>query len=88
MGHVVLKPFFYAKDGFTLEGLKPGVEREFGDVADGLLAEGFIGASEQTHLPTAGADASADIEPEDAIQADEDVAEVEAPIRRGRPKRN
>lgn len=88
MGYVVLKPFFYAKDGFTLESLKPGVEREFGDVAEGLLAEDFIGAPGQTDLPSADVDAPAHTEPEDAVQVDEDVAEIEAPIRRGRPKRN
>jgi hypothetical protein len=28
---VVLEPFAFAADGFTLEHLKPGDERDFGD---------------------------------------------------------
>ncbi|RWX28951.1 hypothetical protein EHH54_31750 [Rhizobium leguminosarum] len=39
---VVLKPFDYASDGFTVEHLNEGDERDFGAATDGLVAEGFV----------------------------------------------
>lgn len=39
---IVLKPFPFAGDGFTLESLAPGDERDFGSCTDGLVAEGLI----------------------------------------------
>lgn len=39
---VVLKPFAHSADGFTVELLATGMEREFGAATDGLEAEGFI----------------------------------------------
>lgn len=39
---VVIKPFPYAGDGFTVERLIAGDERDFGAAAAGLAAEGFI----------------------------------------------
>jgi hypothetical protein len=40
----VIKPFAYAADGFTVESLVPGDERDFGAATDGLVGEGFIEA--------------------------------------------
>lgn len=44
---VVLKAFDYAADGFTVERLTPGDEREFGDLAAGLTAAGYIDGAAQ-----------------------------------------
>ncbi len=40
----VIKPFAYAADGYTVESLVPGDERDFGVATDGLVDEGFIEA--------------------------------------------
>lgn len=40
----VIKPFAYAADGFTVESLVPGDERDFGVATEGLVDEGFIEA--------------------------------------------
>lgn len=42
--HVVLKALDWSPNGFTIETLPVGAERDFGDSAAGLLAEGWIGA--------------------------------------------
>lgn len=42
----VVKPFPYAADGFTLENLVPGDERDFGAATAGLIEEGFIAIGE------------------------------------------
>ncbi|RWN51394.1 MAG: hypothetical protein EOS04_24280 [Mesorhizobium sp.] len=42
MLHRVLKPFPFAGNGYTLEHLSVGDEREFGTAADGLISEGYI----------------------------------------------
>lgn len=39
---VVIKSFLYAGDGFTVENLVPGDERDFGEAAAGLAAAGYI----------------------------------------------
>ncbi len=39
---VVIKPFDFASDGFTIESLATGDERDFGAATDGLVEEGFI----------------------------------------------
>lgn len=39
---VVLKPFYFASDGFTVESLVPGANRDFGASTDGLVTEGFV----------------------------------------------
>ncbi len=44
--HRVVKPFPYYEDGFTLVDLNVGDERDFGAMADGLLAEGWIEAAD------------------------------------------
>lgn len=44
MIHRVVKPFPYSEDGFTLIDLAIGDERDFGSMADGLVAEGWIEA--------------------------------------------
>lgn len=43
MLHAVKKPFGWYPDGYTREALNVGDERDFGDAASGLLAEGLIG---------------------------------------------
>lgn len=40
--HRVVKPFPYSVDGFTLVDLNVDDERDFGSMADGLVAEGWI----------------------------------------------
>ncbi|TIL91456.1 MAG: hypothetical protein E5Y73_17415 [Mesorhizobium sp.] len=42
MLHRVLKPFPFAGNGYTLEHVTVGDEREFGTATDGLVAEGYI----------------------------------------------
>jgi hypothetical protein len=42
--HRVVKPFPYSEDGFTLIDLSIGDERDFGSMADGLVAEGWVEA--------------------------------------------
>lgn len=53
MKHVVLKPFAWCPDGtgITNEPLVEGDERDFGDMADGLLAESYIGEPEKAPEP-------------------------------------
>lgn len=68
---VVLLPFPFAGNGFTIEHLNAGDEREFGSATDGLAAAGLISIE-----PTASRDgASAEAEPATA----ESVDAVEAP---------
>lgn len=43
MKHVALRPFGWYPDGFTREALNVGDERDFGSIADGLVAAGMIG---------------------------------------------
>jgi len=40
--HKVVRPFAYSVDGLTLVDLSVGDERDFGDLAAGLLKEGYI----------------------------------------------
>lgn len=74
MGCKVVRPFPYAGNGYTLENLVPGDERDFGAATSGLVAAGFIAASSPGVETDADADAAAD------------AGAVEKP-RRGRPKR-
>jgi hypothetical protein len=46
MLHKVVKPFPFAADGVTLVDLDVGDERDFGGLADGLMAEGWVEAGE------------------------------------------
>lgn len=39
---VVAKPFDWASDGFTIESLATGDERDFGFLTAGLASEGFV----------------------------------------------
>lgn len=76
--HRVVKPFPYAEDGFTLVDLKAGDERDFGAMAAGLVAEGFI-------EPVA---ADAVIEPVTADDTEEAPFEMAVDLpRRGRRKK-
>lgn len=40
--HRVVKPFPFSENGFTLVDLNVDDERDFGSMADGLVAEGWI----------------------------------------------
>ncbi|MBX4992280.1 hypothetical protein ABID08_000710 [Rhizobium binae] len=42
MIHRVVKPFPFSENGFTLVDLNVGDERDFGLMADGLVAEGWV----------------------------------------------
>lgn len=75
MLHKVVKPFPYSVDGFTLVDLATGDKRDFGALAAGLVAEGWI----------APVDDDAPVEFAVAI-ADPIEMAVAAP-RRGRPKK-
>ncbi len=46
MKHIVVKSFTWCPDGSGIvsEDLVPGDERDFGDIADSLVAEGYIEA--------------------------------------------
>lgn len=56
--HKVVRPFAYAANGYTLEHLNVGAERDFGSATAGLLAEGYIEAVE-AKKPAASDDAPA-----------------------------
>jgi hypothetical protein len=83
---VVVKPFRYARDGFTVENLMPGDDRDFGDVHDGLIAEGFIAigatdwsdAIDVSHVAVPVDEPETEIQndtpPETAADAHDDVA--------------
>lgn len=60
MMHRVVKPFPCSWDGFTLVDLNVGDERDFGSMADGLVAEGFIEAVDAVAVAVA-ADATAPV---------------------------
>lgn len=69
-------PFPYAGDGYTVEWLKPGDERDFGAVAAGLASAGLIAAPKAQ-------DPSESETPPVAPESD-----VEQPKKRGRPSRS
>ncbi len=54
---VVIAPFRYAADGFTVEQLVPGDERDFGSVEAGLVEAGFVAGPDGEAAP---ADPAAD----------------------------
>lgn len=57
MLHKVVKPFPFSENGFTLIDLSVGDERDFGAMADGLVAAGFIEAvSAKASASVPGAD--------------------------------
>lgn len=62
MLHRVVKPFPCSWDGITLVDLNAGDERDFGDMAAGLVAEGWV-------IPAAGENAKATT-PIEALAAD------------------
>lgn len=47
---VVIKPFEFASDGFTIESLVTGDERDFGSATDGLVDEGFINVEAEAEV--------------------------------------
>jgi hypothetical protein len=44
--YVALKEFGYAPDGINIEHIAAGDQRDFGEAAEGLLKEGYIGPVE------------------------------------------
>lgn len=73
---VVIMPFRFAANGFTVEQLVPGDERDFGDVTEGLVSEGFVAGDD---VPSAERPPAA----EDAAPSAELAEPTEKP-RRGR----
>lgn len=71
MRHVVVKPFPFAGNGYTVENLVAGDRRDFGSMAAGLEREGWI-------VPVAD-------EPQDAA-AEPAASEPNKP-HRGRPRK-
>lgn len=49
----VLKPFDFASDGYTVERLNVGDDRDFGDLTEGLAKAGLIEVTEPEVEPTA-----------------------------------
>lgn len=86
MMHVVVRPFAYAANGYTLENLNVGDKRDFGASADGLLAAGLIAPEDAKIEVTVVAEPQAvaqEAEPE-ASEAAEEVPAEEKPVRRTR----
>lgn len=54
--HRVVRPFPVSWDGLTLVSLQAGDEREFGDMAAGLEAEGYIEPVDAAAPVVAGVD--------------------------------
>lgn len=75
---IVLKKFPWAKDGFTVEILEPGAEREFGAASVGLEEEGYISANaiEAPDDAEPTADAGTDGVEEPVTEPVADTAEV------------
>lgn len=68
--HKVVRPFAYSVDGLTLVDLSVGDERDFGELAVGLLAEGWI-------EPAIASEAAAESQAEESVlvvAAEEPVA--------------
>lgn len=65
MNHVVVKPFPCRADaaGLTTEHLVPGDVRDFGELAAGLLAEGYIAEIPAEQPGAGGKKKSAKAEP-------------------------
>lgn len=74
MMHRVVKPFAYSADGIALVDLNVGDERDFGSLADGLLAEGWV-------EPVVIGDAAAEVQAEGpvTVAADEPAEVLIAP---------
>jgi hypothetical protein len=67
---VVVEPFRFARDGFTVEHLNVGDDRDFGDSLPGLIAEGFVVDVPATETPPQrDADAAGPDTPPDATNA-------------------
>jgi len=61
---VVLAPFPFAADGFTIEHLAPGDEREFGVLTGGLVKAGLVSDGAPKMPPKAApADENPDSDP-------------------------
>lgn len=69
-GSIVLAPFPYAGDGFTVEHLVAGDIRDFGEATDGLFDAGLIGPADEVPHP--------------AESVEDDPAPVPRAARRGR----
>lgn len=56
-------PFPYAGDGFTVELLKVGIDRDFGKATAGLIAAGYIEGDKVSGVDTEAVDLSVDPTP-------------------------
>ncbi|MBY3263867.1 hypothetical protein HFO15_19775 [Rhizobium laguerreae] len=85
MMHRVLKPFPCSWDGLTLVDLNEGDERDFGTMADGLVAIGWIEAIEEQApaIPEPAIIEPVAIEPNVPVAAPQQ-AQKPAPARRQR----
>lgn len=60
---VVIEPFPFAGDGFTVEFLKPGDQRDFGSAEQGLIDAGFVAASAATEAVAPDIEAEGETKP-------------------------
>lgn len=93
----VLKKFYFAADGVTVESMEPGVERDFGAAQAGLEAEGYVGAAASVAEPEIESEPSVEsvveepatepvvtADPAPVVAEPEPAAPVAAPARRSR----
>lgn len=93
MQHKVLKQFPWSSNGYDVEILKPGDERNFGVAEAGLVAEGFISSDAKLAEPPVEA-GKTDVEVEQpAEDAEANTAEytteapAEPPVEAGKTTR-
>ncbi len=77
----VLKEFMWARNGYTIETLKPGDERDFGNAFAGLAAEGYVSvepAQQKQAEPDPAPEVTAAVDPvaEPAVEPAIAVADV------------
>jgi len=85
---IVLEPFPFAGDGFTVEHLKVGDKRDFGAATGGLIAAGLVSADNASQaIEAPHADLDANIEEQANAVTEETATEDTAAPRRGRQRR-
>lgn len=82
MMYRVVKPFPFAGNGYAVENLSVGDERDFGASTDGLLAGGYIAG-----IGAAVAEPESEAEPVVDAVTEETATEDTAAPRRGRQRR-
>lgn len=88
MEHRVVKPFPYSEDGFTLIDLNVGDEREFGAMADGLVAEGWIVSVDEVAPAAPQIEEAIEDAPIELAIDPPTEPQLAAPPRRGRPRKS